>query len=122
MNILANLLLRPGDQAKSSYDELDHLVRCVESLSIGAISVLGAAGQISKTAPVGPQQEAFQFEELRKAFPEMDAALLMSLVSELRGLNLIRVQEPPLRQPKYGGYFLEPTPIGTRFVEKFIEW
>ena len=31
-NILANLLLKPGDQAKVSYDELDHLIRRVEAL------------------------------------------------------------------------------------------
>src|SRR5215471_18235878 len=40
-NILANLMLRVGDSEKSSYDELDHLVRCLDSLSTGAISVLG---------------------------------------------------------------------------------
>jgi hypothetical protein len=32
-NILANLLLKPGDQAKVSYEELDHLIRCVDALS-----------------------------------------------------------------------------------------
>ena len=50
-NILANLLLKPGDQAKVSYDELDHLIRCVDALSIGAITVLGAIRQVSATHP-----------------------------------------------------------------------
>ena len=45
--ILANLLLRPGDPAKSSYEELDHLIRCIDDLSIGAIHVLGAARTIA---------------------------------------------------------------------------
>src|SRR3981081_2827213 len=45
-NILANFLLKPGDQAKVSYDELDHLIRCVDALSIGAITALGAIRQV----------------------------------------------------------------------------
>jgi hypothetical protein len=41
--LLANLLLRKGDPAKLSYTELDHFARCVDSLSIGATTVLGIA-------------------------------------------------------------------------------
>jgi hypothetical protein len=100
-NILANLCLRSSDPAKPSYDELDHLVRCVESLSIGALSVLGAAIQLSKTVPVGLQLEVFPFEQLQRMFPQWDAALLMSLVTELRSLNLLRVQEPAIRMVDY---------------------
>jgi hypothetical protein len=47
--ILANILLRPGDPSKSSYEELDHLIRCIDALSIGAISVLGAARRIASS-------------------------------------------------------------------------
>jgi hypothetical protein len=57
-NVLANLLLKPGDQAKVSYDELDHLIRCVDALSIGAITVLGAIRQVSATHPLGPNVDA----------------------------------------------------------------
>ena len=39
--ILANLLLREGDQEKLSYTKLDHFARCVETLSSGAVEVLG---------------------------------------------------------------------------------
>jgi hypothetical protein len=48
-NILANLLLKPGDQAKVSYEELDHLIRCVDALSTGALSVLGAIRNITES-------------------------------------------------------------------------
>src|SRR4029077_18768661 len=51
--ILANLLLRPSDPAKSSYEELDHLIRCIDALSIGAITVLGAARTIAATSGQG---------------------------------------------------------------------
>jgi hypothetical protein len=91
-NLLANLLLRPGDPKKSSYEELDHLVRCLDALSSGATSVLGASRQIAATAPSGTQGH-FHFSQLKSAFPQFDASLLMSLVSELRSLNLLRVQE-----------------------------
>jgi hypothetical protein len=118
--MLANMLLRPGDPNKSSYEELDHLIRCIDALSIGAISVLGAAHRIASTAGQGTQGH-FQFDQLRNSFMQFDASLLMSLVSELRALNLLRVQEGAIRMPDHGEILLELTPIGVRLVERFIE-
>jgi hypothetical protein len=118
--LLANLLLRPGDPSKASYEELDHLVRCLDALSSGAVSVLGAAARIAATAASGSQGN-FHFAQLSSAFPQFDASLLMSLVSELRSLNLLRVQEGGIRMPDHGDVLLELTPIGRRFVERFIE-
>jgi hypothetical protein len=118
--LLANLLLRPNDPGKVSYEELDHLVRCLDALSTGAISVLGAAHRIAGSAALGPQGH-FQFQQLRGSFPQFEASLLMSLVSELRSLNLVRVQEGAIRTSEYGETLVELTPIGQRFVERFIE-
>jgi hypothetical protein len=118
--LLANMLLRAGDPDKSSYEELDHLIRCVDTFSVGALSVLGATRRIAATAGQGAQGN-FQFGQLRTSFPRFDASLLMSLVSELRALNLVRVQEGAIRMPDYGEVLLEPTPIGSRLVERFIE-
>jgi hypothetical protein len=119
-NILANHLLLSGDAAKSPYEELDHLVRCLETLSIGAIGVLGGIRRISTTAPMGVQGH-IQFEQLEPLFNQLEPSLLMSLVSELRSLNLVRVQEPAIRPSMYGGILREISPIGRRFVERFIE-
>jgi len=118
--ILANLLLRPGDPAKSSYEELDHLVRCIDALSIGAISVLGAARTIAATSGQGAQR-SFQFDQLRNAFPRFDASLILSLVSELSAFNLVRTQEGMIRMPDHSEMLIEITPIGARLVERFIE-
>jgi hypothetical protein len=52
-NILANLLLKPGDQAKVSYEELDHLIRCVDALSTGALSAFFSAGLSESALLVG---------------------------------------------------------------------
>ena len=118
--MLANMLLRSGDPAKSSYEELDHLIRCIDALSIGAISVLGAAHRKAATAGQGAQR-SFQFDQLRNAFPTFDASLLMSLVSELSALNLLRTQEGLIRMPDHSEMLVEVTPIGVRLVERFIE-
>jgi hypothetical protein len=118
--LLANILLRPGDANKSSYEELDHLVRCLDALSIGAISVLGAARHIAITAPSGTQGH-FRFPQLSSALPQFDSSLLMSLVSELRSLNLLRVQDGAVSLSDHSQVLLEVTPIGRRFVERFIE-
>jgi hypothetical protein len=61
------------------------------------------------------------FDQLRPVFADRESSLLMSLASELRALNLVRVQEPPIRQPDYGGTIVDITPIGKRFVERFIQ-
>jgi hypothetical protein len=118
--LMANLLLRPGDPQKSSYEELDHLVRCLDALSSGAISVLGASHHIARTAPSGTQGH-FQFTQLSVAFPQFNASLLLSLVSELSSLNLLRTQEGMIRTADHSEILLELTPIGRRFVERFIE-
>jgi hypothetical protein len=118
--LLANMLLRPGDLSKSSYEEIDHLVRCVDALSIGAISVLIGARDLSKVHGQNAQGR-FTFDQLRKTFPQFNASLLMSLVSELRALNLLDAQEGLIRMPDHGGVSLEMTPIGRRLVERFIE-
>jgi len=118
--MLANMLLLPGDPCKSSYEELDHLIRCIDALSIGAISVLGAAQRIATAAGQGAHGY-FQFDQLRGLFKQFDASLLMSLVSELRALNLLRVQEGAIRMSDHGEILLELTPIGVRLVERFIE-
>ena len=118
--ILANILLRPGDPSKSSYEELDHLIRCIDTLSIGAISVLGAARRIAAAEGQG-ENRSFQFVQLCGVFPAIDASLLMSFVSELRALNLLRVQEGVIRTPDYSEVLIELTPIGQRLVERFIE-
>jgi hypothetical protein len=118
--LLANLLLRPGDPNKCSYEELDHFVRCLDALSIGAIAVLGAARHIAATAPSGGQGH-FHFNQLSGTLTRFDPSLLMSLTSELRSLNLVRIQEGVLRMPDRSEILVEVTPIGRRFAERFIE-
>jgi hypothetical protein len=36
-------------------------------------------------------------------------------------LNLLHITEPGIQMPDYGNYALALTPIGKRFVERFIE-
>jgi hypothetical protein len=123
-NILANLLPKPGDQAKVSYEELDHLIRCLDAFSTGAITVLGAIRNITAKHPLGANVDAIQFQQLRAALPMMKAALLRSLVSELQGFHLVTAQELPIRgsgEEEYDGSHLRITPIGTTLIERFIE-
>jgi hypothetical protein len=117
-NLLANLLLRPGNPAKVPYEELDHLVRCVDALSIGAIAVLGAAGQIGKrTGPPG----SFNFPELKNSFRKFEQSFLMSLVSELRNFNLVDIHGGAIQLQDFSHVQLRLTPIEQRLVERFIE-
>jgi hypothetical protein len=123
-NILVNLLLKPGDQAKSAYEELDHLIRCVDTLSIGAIAALGAIRAVYARHPLGPNVDAIQFQHLRAELPQMKTALLRSLVSELESFHLATVQPLAIRgygEEEYDGSHLRITPIGATLIERFIE-
>jgi hypothetical protein len=66
-------------------------------------------------------QGRINFDQLHPQFSEMEPSLLMSLASELNALNLLHITEPGIRMPDYGNYALALTPIGKRFVERFIE-
>ncbi len=116
--LLANLLLKPGDPTKASYEELDHLVRCVDALSIGAIALIGAVRQLIK---IPQSNNRVEFGTVCARFPAMDISLLMSLVSELNALNLVHLVEPAMRLADYENYVIELTPIGARFVDRFLE-
>jgi hypothetical protein len=47
-SILTTALLRLADEDKLPYEELDHFIRCLASLSIGAIHVLGQAMKLAE--------------------------------------------------------------------------
>jgi hypothetical protein len=115
---MTNLLLRPGDPAKVPYEELDHLVRCIDALSIGAIAVLGA---IRRPGPQADSRGNFNFLLPQDSFPTFEASLLMSLVSGLSGINLIGVQRGSISLPDFSQVKLWLTPIGQRLVGRFIE-
>lgn len=116
--LLTNLVLRPGDPEKAPYEELDHLVRCVDALSIGAIAFLGVVRQLTKPFP--QLNSRIDFGPVSARFPEMDVSLLMSLATELNSLNLIHIVEPAIKVQNYGNYAIELTPIGARFVDHFL--
>ncbi len=124
-SILANLVLRDGDSDKVPYTELDHLVRCLDGLSIGAITMLGAARNIahrSKTTPDRNGGKTIQFEILHAELNGWDLSLLMGLLSELNSYNLLRIEgAPAIAMPEFGNYPVTLTPLGARFVERFIE-
>ena len=98
------------------YNGLDHLKRCRDVLSPGAKEMLGATYHIATTAPVGGQGQ-FYFDQLPRKLPKYDSASLMSFASELQSLDLLRIQNPAISLPDYGGVLLGITLIGRRFVE-----
>jgi hypothetical protein len=122
-SLLASVFLKPGDPAKVTYTELDHLMRCVEHLSSGAIMVLGAARHLVTTAHLDQWGNSrIMFSDLQRELKNMDAWLLMGLVSELDVFNLLRVEtSPAISMPHFGNYPLHLTPLGKRFVVQFIE-
>lgn len=122
--LLANLLLQPGDPDKLPYTELDHFVRCVDSLSIGAIHVVGVAYELFKnrgSRNVDAYGLRFDFEGLQTRMDSMEPSLLMGLVGELHTMNLLHLPGiPDVRVQDYGNYAIELTPLGARFVERSL--
>src|SRR5713101_7516132 len=93
--ILTNLLLKPGDSDKLPYTELDHFVRCLDLLSVGAIAVLGSVYNLGKknappNYPKGDIRSTFEklrsvhgirldFRAVHDETSDMDPSLVMGL-------------------------------------------
>lgn len=122
-SLLANLLLRMDDPERLSYNELDHFVRCLDGLSVGAIEALGSAFRMASQQARHVEAESFRFnfEDLQRRRPGTSADLLMGLVGELGAMNLIHLAGVPgIRTANYANYPLELTPLGTRFVTRLL--
>jgi hypothetical protein len=124
-NAVLNAALPAGDPEKLSYTELDHFVRCLDTLSVGAIEVLGQALAIArheKFPNLGTQYFRFNFDYLQKRLAETEPSLLLGLVGELNAVNLIHLAGiPAARTENYGNYPLELTPLGVKFAVRLVE-
>lgn len=135
--ILANLLLKPEDSAKLTYTKLDHFVRCLDQLSVGAIATLGAVYDLEKRNEPpnyreGDTRHNFEavrpvqgirlvFRDVHAKMSDMDVSLLMGLLSELNAANLVHLPGvPPIRTPDFGNYPVELTPLGVCFVDRVL--
>ncbi|WP_156831284.1 hypothetical protein [Arhodomonas aquaeolei] len=123
--ILANLLLEEGDAEKLTYTELDHFARCVETLSGGAVEVLGAVVREARSEGRADGDEAafrVNFSQINDQFNHLSPHLLMGLVGELDAANLLhRGNTPTIRTTNYANYPIELTPLGKRFARFVLE-
>lgn len=124
ISLISNILLREGDPEKLSYTELDHFARCLDQLSVGAIQVLAQAVSIAERQAPGVlvlKSMPIVFEQLQLELPTLPASLLMGLIGELDGFNLVhRAGVPEVRTPDYGNYSIEVTPLGARFTKYLL--
>lgn len=124
-SLIANTLLREGDPDRLDYDELDHFIRCIDSLSAGAISVLGQVYDMALAQKQDPRagEFRFNFSELHSRMPETSAELLMGLIGELNAMNLVHLPgAPSVRGVGYANYRLELTLLGTAFVDRLLRF
>lgn len=121
--ILANLLLREGDPDKCSYTELDHFSRCVETLSSGAVEVLGISvrdpdPELDRTM----DSYRLNFGRVQTLFPQYSPDLLMGLIAELDRANLLhRGNTPMIETPGYENVPVKITSLGMRFSRFLLE-
>lgn len=120
-NILANAVLQDHDEGKLPYSELDHYTHALESLSNGALDVLGYLYGIMRAnfEPRGGLPEhlpALAFTNIAPDLPAYEPSLLMGLLGELDRLNFVLRQEPPaIHREGYSDYMFTLTPLGVRF-------
>lgn len=124
--LIANVLLKNGDPDKLSYIELDHFARCLDALSVGAITVFSKIVEIAKPRDrgrsFGVESIRLDFRDISSQLPEMSPDLLMAIVQELNSLHLIHLQaSPTVRTPDYANYALEVPPIARRFSDHVLE-
>ena len=125
-NLFANLLLKNDDPERLTYTEADHFWRCLDSLSIGAIRLLGLVCRKVKTqrireAPGG--EYMFTAADVVPLMNDVPPHIVLSLVAELNAWNLLRKESAPVTLATEGyrendQIFLTPT--GPRFVESVL--
>lgn len=124
VRLIANILLREGDTDKLTYTELDHFVHCLDKLSIGAVEALGHAVEIvrrNNPADLEGKSVSFNFQDIQSKMPEIAPDLLMGLIGELNGENLLHLPSAPgIRTADYANYPVELTPIGGKFALRFL--
>ena len=114
--IFANIFLKEGESEKIKYEELDHLVRTIDNLSVGSLKVMVIAYKYSKNN----KNKGFNFETLFKLIDGIDVYLAFGLVNELNTANLLHIKTyPTVITANYGNFPIEITELGIRFVEKF---
>lgn len=123
--LLSNVLLKDGDAEKLSFTELDHFARCLETLSIGALRVLGEAIAIvgrTKRDPIRSQIAALQFVQLKTRISDWAPDLVLGLVAELNAAHLLNVnsQQPQVFAPGMGNFRIEVTPLGFDFSFRIL--
>ena len=124
VRLIANILLREGDSDKLTYTELDHFVHCLDTLSIGAVEALAHAVEIvrrNNPADLEENSVSINFEDIQAEMPEVAPDLLMGLIGELNGQNLLHIPAAPgIRTADYANYPVELTPIGGKFALRFL--
>jgi len=124
-SILANAYLKADDSSKLTYVELDHMLKCINSLSIGSLEILGVI--YSKIVPKSQRHHTnknyrFNFEDLKRYFPQHESTFLMGLVGECNSLNLLHISGiPQIPTNEYGNYPIELTKFGQRFIKHMID-
>jgi len=123
-SIITNILLKEGDPNKLSFNELDHYTRCIDSLSIGAIEIVGIIYN-NKKIKEGVQEKRFHnfdFSLLQRLKPDIEPSFLMGLLCELNSFNLVHMRGvPEFRKVNFSNYQFVATVLGATFVEYILQ-
>jgi len=126
-NLLTNLMLRDNDPEKLTFTEADHFWRCLDSLSIGSIQLLGLICREPRTrnvrkSPGGEQR--FSAGDVVPLMKDLPPHVVLSLVAELGARHLLRTEAAPVSLETNGYRENDPvflTPSGLRFVETVLQ-
>jgi hypothetical protein len=122
-NLLANLLLKSDDSERLSYTQLDHFVRCLDNLSIGALECLAAIYEFGSRVNMqsGQRVQQISFRSIHNRLSHYAPDLLMGTVRELDAHNLVHLSgAPDIKTENYGNYPVYLSDIGVDFVEQIL--
>lgn len=98
--ILSNLLLKAGDAEKLTYNELDHFIRALEALSIGAIQILASLVRDSKAKSINNYESKISSRvtvgELAVKIQNDDIAFIYGLLRELSSWGFVDIIVPQI--------------------------
>lgn len=117
--VLSNALLKEGDPEKLRYFEVDHFIRALEGLSIGALLVLGsivAAARQERERHGSSKPFTINLGHLAEVTNEDNLSLLSGLCHELQSWGLVAIYVPQVNGRDYKIHRLHLTQLGTTFA------
>jgi len=115
-NVIANALLRVGDEEKLQFNDLDFFVRLIDRLSYASFSMLRLL------CSEGGERHHITLEKIKSRLAGAPEALPEAALAELHSVGLVDQERASTAGPDGSWLSFKVSLLGGRFVRHVIDW